>query len=68
MMKEEKFKKVIEKLRTDLSEIKYSKGDIGDIGNEIGFSIGLELDSEDKINDFIRGLRHGISLVDGTHG
>lgn len=67
MMKEKKFKKLIEKLRTDLSEIKYSKGDIGDIGNEIGFSIGKHLNSEKKLNSFIHGIRHGISLVDGTH-
>lgn len=62
------FKKTIKKLITDLSEVSYPGGDIGDIGNEIGYSIGLELDSEDKIKDFIHGLRHGISLVDGTHG
>lgn len=63
----EKFNKTIKKLIADLSDVKYPKGDIGDIGNEIGYSIGLELDSEDKIEDFIHGLRHGISLANGTH-
>ena len=67
-MSELEFKKTIKKLITDLSEVEYSKGDVSDLGNEIGFSIGLHLDSEDKIEDFIQGLRHGISIVDGTHG
>jgi len=67
-MKELEFKKTIKKLITDLSEVEYSKGDVSDIGNEIGLSLGLHLDSEDKIEDFIHGLRHGISIVDGTHG
>jgi hypothetical protein len=42
--------------------------DISDIGNVIGIAVGkhiveLGLDKE----DFINGIKHGISLKDGTH-
>ncbi len=33
---------------------------------EIGFVLGKELTSE-QIESFISGLRHGISLSNGTH-
>ena len=42
-------------------------GDLSDIGNEIGIIIGEYLDEKNTVEDFISGLRHGISLVDGTH-
>lgn len=44
--------------------------DLSDIGNEIGIAIGKYI-NEDKLGyeleSFIAGIRHGISLVDGTH-
>lgn len=43
--------------------------DLGDIGNEIGFTIAKHFSSKmgfDK-ESFISGINHGISLVDGTH-
>jgi len=44
--------------------------DLSDLGNEIGFVVGKFIDKE-KIGfereDFISGIRHGISLIDGTH-
>ena len=42
--------------------------DIGDLGNLIGIALFEELDSEENIESFIAGVRHGISLKDGTHG
>ena len=43
--------------------------DISDIGNEVGFGIGsiLENMTEEEINDFISGFKHGVSLTNGTH-
>ena len=66
-LEEENFKKIIEKMNKNFSEIKYSNGDISDIGNEIGIAIGEHLSESDDLNSFISGLKHGISLKNGTH-
>jgi 2-keto-4-pentenoate hydratase/2-oxohepta-3-ene-1,7-dioic acid hydratase in catechol pathway len=52
-----------------MSNLKYDNGDLSDIGNEIGFSIGQSLKnmSQDEIDDFISGFKHGVSLTNGTH-
>ncbi len=60
-----------------LSCIKYNNGDIGDIGNEIGIAIekyrmGTDPGKHDEhwgweISDFISGVNHGVSLIDGSH-
>jgi hypothetical protein len=44
-------------------------GDISDLGNEIGITVGnaYENMTEENINDFIFGFRHGVSLTNGTH-
>ena len=44
-------------------------GDISDLGNEIGVTVGRAYENmtEENINDFISGFRHGISLTNGTH-
>ena len=54
------------------SLIEYSRsmdyeGDLSDCGNEIGIAVGQFFKSKEDIEDFITGLKHGISLVDGTH-
>ena len=44
--------------------------DVGDIGNIIGIAVGKYLDKNDigyDKDDFMFGIKHGISLVDGTH-
>jgi hypothetical protein len=61
------FKEVVENLISNLKEIEYSNGDIGDLGNEIGISIWEHLNSEEDFNSFIHGLKHGLSLKNGTH-
>jgi len=64
-----KFTKISEGISEHLSNLKYDNGDLSDIGNEIGFSLGTLLKdmSEDEINSFITGFRHGVSLTNGTH-
>lgn len=44
-------------------------GDVSDLGNEIGYGVGNVLKdmTETETNDFIHGIRHGISLTNGTH-
>jgi hypothetical protein len=46
-------------------------GDLSDLGNDIGLNIGKYIDNSKlgyEKDDFISGLNHGISIVDGTHG
>lgn len=48
----------------------YYDGDLSDIGNEIGLIIGKYIEKDKlgyELEDFIAGLKHGISLIDGTH-
>jgi hypothetical protein len=63
------FKKVITDISVKLPAIPYDNGDISDIGNEIGIAVGsiLENMTQEEINDFISGFRHGVSLTNGTH-
>jgi hypothetical protein len=61
------FAYVIYRVKTQLESINYSNGDISDIGNEIGIALGQYLSTDEELNDFITGLKHGISLTNGTH-
>ncbi len=63
------FKGVSKSISDHMSNLKYDNGDLSDIGNEIGFSIGQSLKnmSQDEIDDFISGFKHGVSLTNGTH-
>ena len=63
----EKFNIAKSEIREQLDKINYY-GDLSDLGNEIGIVIAKFFDEENTINDFISGLKHGISLTDGTHG
>jgi hypothetical protein len=44
-------------------------GDLSDCGNEIGIIVGERYKNitEDDIQNFISGIKHGISLTNGTH-
>ena len=44
-------------------------GDLSDCGNEIGIIVGERYKNmtEDETSDFISGIKHGISLTNGTH-
>lgn len=63
----EKFSDIKEEIKAQLDKVNYA-GDLSDIGNEIGIVIAKFFDEENTVNDFISGLKHGISLTDGTHG
>ena len=43
--------------------------DMSDVGNEVGYVVGHVFSNmtEEEIKDFIIGLKHGISLTNGTH-
>jgi hypothetical protein len=55
-------------LKEVVNRIEYT-GDMSDLGNEIGITVGhaYENMTEENINDFISGFRHGVSLTNGTH-
>ena len=63
------FKQTINNISDHLKNLSYANGDISDIGNEVGYSIGMTLENmtEDEIETFISGFRHGVSLTNGTH-
>lgn len=53
-----------------IPSVQFLKGDMSDIGNEVGIQLGSILKdmTEDEIYDFICGFKHGVSLTNGTHG
>lgn len=58
---------VISELCDHLKSIKLPENcDIGDVGNEIGCAIGNHI-SEEEIQYFINGFKHGVSLAKGNH-
>ena len=63
------FRKTITDICIKLPAIPYDNGDISDVGNEIGIAVGIVIENmtEEEINDFISGFRHGVSLTNGTH-
>jgi len=63
------FKETTNKISNHLKNLKNYNGDISDIGNEIGYALGkvLENMTEDEINTFIMGFKHGVSLTNNTH-
>jgi hypothetical protein len=69
MEQETDFQEILKLITLKLNNVSYNNGDISDIGNEIGFTIGsiLENMTDEEINDFISGFRHGVSLTNGTH-
>jgi len=64
--KMEKFNIIKSEIRDQLDKINY-RGDLADIGNEVGIIIAKYFDEDNTVKDFIDGLKHGISLTDGTH-
>jgi hypothetical protein len=50
-----------------LENVNYDNGDVSDIGNEIGIVLGDFIHTESELQDFIQGIRHGMSLTNGTH-
>lgn len=61
---------IIQKIIQQLNDVKYTNGDISDIGNEIGIAIGDYIDENKlgyELDSFFHGVKHGISLKKGTH-
>ncbi len=70
----ENFDKIKDNVAQHLMNVDYgslsAECDLSDIGNEIGIAIGKYLRKRKMgytKDDFILGIKHGISLVDGTH-
>jgi hypothetical protein len=66
----ENFNKIKTEIKAQLDKAEYA-GDLSDIGNEIGIVIGNHLSvwkTGYNFDDFINGVKHGISLSDKTHG
>jgi hypothetical protein len=59
---------ITDKLKDKALEIKYI-GDISDLGNEVGQTVGefYKNMNENEIELFIQGFRHGVSLTNGNH-
>jgi len=55
-------------LKERVNRMEY-EGDLSDLGNEIGVVVGYRYKdmTQDEINDFINGFKHGVSLTNGTH-
>jgi len=66
--KSEDLNTVANNLKAAADMIKYT-GDMSDFGNEVGFWTGKHYQNmtEDEINLFIVGFKHGVSLTNGTH-
>lgn len=62
-------KPIFEDLSQTLKQVKIEKGDLSDVGNEIGIILGKYISEEMGFEkqDLIAGIKHGISLIDGTH-
>ena len=62
--------KLIEELSEQIGN-DFNKGnDLSDIGNSIGIVIGKYINNEEMgfdLDSFICGVKHGVSLTDGTH-
>lgn len=60
---------IFEDLSQTLKSINIPKGDLSDVGNELGIIVGKYISKEMgfEYDDLIAGIRHGISLTKGTH-
>jgi len=61
------FKKAAISLAKHLENVPYDNGDLSDLGNEIGISIGALIRDDEDLKDLVTGIKHGISLTNGTH-
>lgn len=61
--------KKLSEIISEISEEVTYFGDLSDFGNEIGVAIGEMFPdmTEQEVSEVISGLKHGISLTNGTH-
>ncbi len=50
-----------------MEKVSYENGDLSDVGNEIGIVLGNYIENEQEFKYLVQGIRHGISLTNGTH-
>ena len=64
-------KKFVKELEKEVNKYyDHNKYDLSDIGNDIGIVLSKYIDTSKEgfeLNDFNSGIKHGISLMDGTH-
>lgn len=61
------FTHILNQIKEHVEKVPYDNGDLSDIGNELGIVLGRYIETEEEFKDFVTGLRHGISLTNGTH-
>ena len=61
------FQHIIKQIKEHMENVSYENGDLSDVGNEIGIVLGNYVESEQDFKDLVQGIRHGISLTNGTH-
>ncbi len=61
------FQHILKQIREHMEKVSYDNGDLSDVGNEIGIVLGNYIETEQDLKDLVHGLRHGISLTNGTH-
>ncbi len=66
-MEIEDYTEILHKVSKQIANVDNMVVDIGDVGNEIGIAIGKFIKNEEDKKDFVDGIYHGISLIDGTH-
>lgn len=61
--------KKLSEIISEISEEVTYFGDLSDFGNEIGVAIGEMFPdmTEQEVSEVILGIKHGISLTNGTH-
>lgn len=64
-------KQIIHDIINHLENTSLPKGcDLSDVGNEIGIAVGKHINEKElgyELESLIAGIRHGVSLIDGTH-
>lgn len=61
------FQHIIKQIKEHMEKVSYKNGDLSDVGNEIGIVLGNYIENEQEFKDLVQGIRHGISLTNGTH-
>lgn len=61
------FQHIIKQIKEHMEKVSYENGDLSDVGNEIGIVLGNYIENEQEFKDLVQGIRHGISLTNGTH-
>ena len=61
------FQHIIQQIKEHMEKVSYENGDLSDVGNEIGIVLGNYIENEQEFKELITGIRHGISLTNGTH-